>query len=192
MQCVEMEDDINNACRVLMEGGVILYPTDTIWGIGCDATNAEAVKKVYALKRRIETKAMLVLVDNLDRLKEYVLELPQQAVLLMEQSAKPLTIIYPVAKKLAGNLISQDGSVGIRITKESFSRKLCATFGKPIVSTSANVSGVFAPACFEDIDDEIKIEVDYVVNYRQDDTKPSIASKIVKLNLDGTIHTIRE
>ena len=136
-----IEEDIKKACEVMRNGGVILYPTDTIWGIGCDATNEEAVKKVYDLKKRADNKAMLVLIDNPVKLQTYVEDVPEIAWDLIEASDKPLTIIYDKGKNLAANLLGENGSIGIRISKEQFSRDLCFRFRKPLVSTSANVSG---------------------------------------------------
>ena len=146
-----MNNDIKQALDVLYKGGVILYPTDTIWGIGCDATNPEAVKRVYDIKRRMDSKAMLVLIDSPAKLNFYVKEVPPVAWDLMELTTKPLTIIYDGARNLAPNLIAEDGSVGIRVTGEEFSRQLCFRFRKAIVSTSANISGEPAPKCFADI-----------------------------------------
>jgi len=143
-----MQDDIKKACEVLRKGGIILYPTDTIWGIGCDATNEEAVKRIYELKQRDDSKSMLVLLDNPAKLQTYVQEVPDIAWDLIELTDKPLTIIYEGAKNLATNLIAADGSIGIRITNEVFSRELCRQFRKPIVSTSANVSGEPSPGRF--------------------------------------------
>ena len=141
-----MTEDIKKACEVMAAGGIILYPTDTIWGIGCDATNEKAVQRVYELKRRADNKAMLVLMDSEAKLDRYVSDVPDIAWDLISVSDKPLTIIYSSAKNLATNLLGADGSVGIRITNEEFSKKLCERFRKPLVSTSANVSGEPSPA----------------------------------------------
>jgi len=141
-----MQDDIKKACDILRKGGIILYPTDTIWGIGCDATNEEAVKRIYDLKQRDDTKSMLVLMDNPAKLQTYVKEVPDIAWDLIDLADKPLTIIYDGAKNLAPNLIAPDGSIGIRITAETFSMELCRQFRKPIVSTSANISGDPSPS----------------------------------------------
>ena len=141
-----MTEDIKKACEVMAAGGIILYPTDTIWGIGCDATNEKAVQRVYELKRRTDNKAMLVLMDSEAKLDRYVSDVPDIAWDLISVSDKPLTIIYSSAKNLATNLLGADGSVGIRITNEEFSKKLCERFRKPLVSTSANVSGEPSPA----------------------------------------------
>lgn len=151
-----MNDEIKKACEVMQKGGVILYPTDTVWGIGCDATNEEAVKRVYEIKQRTDSKAMLVLVDSMRKVEFYVDEIPPVAWDLVELSTKPLTIIYDGARNLAPNLIASDGSVGIRVTDEAFSKELCFRFRKPIVSTSANISGEPSPAVFSEISEEIK------------------------------------
>ena len=140
-----MTEDIQKACEIMQAGGIILYPTDTIWGIGCDATNEKAVQKVYELKKRTDNKAMLVLTDSSAKLSMYVSDMPDIAWDLIEVADKPLTIIYPHAKNLASNLLGEDGSVGIRVTNEEFSRKLCERFRRPLVSTSANVSGEPSP-----------------------------------------------
>lgn len=187
-----MQDDIKQALEVLQKGGVILYPTDTIWGIGCDATNEEAVKRVYEIKKRADSKSMLVLMENINLLERYMVEVPEIAYSLIEVTDKPMTIIYPGAKNLAKNLLAEDGSVGIRLTEEKFSRALIQRFRKPIVSTSANISGEASPACFAEISDEIKQAVDYVVGYRQDDTNPAKPSSIIKLGVGGEIKVIRE
>lgn len=187
-----MHDDIKKALEVLQQGGVILYPTDTIWGIGCDATNEEAVKRVYEIKKRTDSKSMLVLMENINLLDRYVEEVPEIAYSLIEVNDKPMTIIYPGAKNLAPNLVAEDGSIGIRITGENFTRQLIQRFRKPIVSTSANISGEKSPAFFAEISDEIKEAVDYIVHYRQDDIVPATASSIIKLGVSGEIKIIRE
>lgn len=187
-----MNDEIQNALKVLQAGGVILYPTDTIWGIGCDATNEAAVKKVYDIKKRSDAKSMLVLISPVGLLNSYVVEVPDLAWDLVELADKPLTIIYPEAKNLAPNLLAADKSIGIRVTNEDFSKKLCERFRKPIVSTSANVSGSLSPRCFADISEEIKQGVDYVVNYRQAEVADTKASSIIKLGLGNLIDVIRE
>ena len=163
-----MQQEINKAIDILRKGGVILYPTDTIWGIGCDATNSEAVEKIYKIKQRAESKAMLVLINDSSELDKYVESVPDIAYELIDVTVKPLTIIYDDAIGLASNLIASDGSVGIRVTKEEFSNQLCKRLKKPIVSTSANISGEKTPATFREIDNAILDSVDYVVNYRQD------------------------
>lgn len=186
-----MIDDIKAALAVLQKGGVILYPTDTIWGLGCDACNEEVVKRIYMIKKRIDSKSMLVLMENAALLDRYVDEVPEIAFDLIEVTDKPLTIIYDGAKNLAKNLVAEDGSIGIRITTEAFSSELIRRFKRPIVSTSANISGKNSPACFDEIDQEIIDAVDYVVKYRQDDTQKTVPSGIMKLGSGGEIKIIR-
>lgn len=188
----EMIEDIKKACQVMYEGGVILYPTDTVWGIGCDATNEEAVRRVYEIKKRADSKALLVLVDTPVKVDFYVQDVPSIAWDLIELSDKPLTVIYSGARNLAPNLLAEDGSVGIRVTNEEFSRRLCQRFRKAIVSTSANVSGQPAAANFSEISEEIKSAVDYIVGYRQDDLSKPKPSSIIKLDKGGVIKIIRE
>lgn len=185
------DDDLLQAVQTLRKGGVILYPTDTVWGLGCDATNPDAVAKVYAIKQRAESKSMLVLVDSPLRAQIYVRELSDTAFSMMELANKPLTLILDGAKNLASNLIADDGSVGIRVTSERFSHDLCYRFQKAVVSTSANISGQPAAAIFSEISQEIKAAVDYVVCYRQDDNKKSNPSSIVKLKSNGQVSIIR-
>ena len=187
-----MQEDIKKACEVLRKGGVILYPTDTIWGIGCDATNEDAVKRVYEIKKRDDSKSMLVLMENPVKLQNYITDVPDIAWDLIDLADKPLTIIYDGARNLAANLIAEDGSVGIRITSELFSAELCKQFRKPIVSTSANLSGEVSPSTFKEISEEIKNAVDYIVTYRQKDKNKAQPSGIVKLSKNGTISIIRK
>jgi len=187
-----MIDDIKKALEVLKNGGVILYPTDTIWGIGCDATNETAVQRIYQIKKRADSKSMLVLMENPALLDRYVAEVPEIAWDLVEVATTPLTVIYPGAKNLAKNLVAEDGSVGIRFTKEAFTSQLLQRFRRPIVSTSANVSGEKSPAVFDEISEEIKSQVDYVVEYRQNDNTPGQPSSIIKLGPGGQIEIIRK
>ncbi|SHJ34711.1 L-threonylcarbamoyladenylate synthase [Tangfeifania diversioriginum] len=187
-----MQNDIKKALEVLKSGGVILYPTDTIWGLGCDATNPEAVQKIYKIKKREDSKSMLVLMENPALLERYVDEVPEVAWDLVEISTTPLTVIYPGAKNLAANLIASDGSVGIRFTKEDFTTRLLQRFRRPIVSTSANISGEKAPAFFDEISEDIKEQADYIVEYRQDDVIPAQPSSIIKLGPGGQIDIIRK
>jgi L-threonylcarbamoyladenylate synthase len=184
--------EIKKALEVLRNGGVILYPTDTVWGLGCDATNEEAVKRIYAIKQRADHKAMLVLLDSTAKLQAYVSEIPDLAWDLIEMSAKPLTIIYPQGKNLAPNLLGDDGSVGIRISDEDFSKRLCEIFRRPIVSTSANVSGEPTPLNYQQISNTIIEAVDYVVDYRQEDLSEPAPSSIIKLGPGSLIKVIRE
>lgn len=187
-----MNEEIKKACQVMREGGVILYPTDTIWGIGCDATNEEAVRRVYEIKRRADSKAMLVLVDSAVKVDFYVQDVPEVAWDLIELADKPLTIIYSGARNLAPNLLAEDGSVGIRVTGEEFSKRLCQQFRKAIVSTSANVSGQPSPQNFSEICEEIKAAVDYIVDYRREETTQAKPSSIIKLDKGGVIKIIRQ
>lgn len=189
---MELLEDIKEACRVMNEGGVILYPTDTIWGIGCDATNPEAVKRVYEIKKRIDSKALIVLVDTSVKVDFYVSDAPEIAWDLIDLADKPLTIIYDGARNMATNLLAEDGSIGIRVTNEHFSKQLCQRFRKAIVSTSANISGEPSPKNFSEISDDIKSAVDYIVSFHQDDTSPTKPSSIIKLGKNGTIKIIRE
>ena len=186
-----MIEDIKKACEVMAAGGLILYPTDTIWGIGCDATNEEAVRRVYELKRRSDHKAMLLLMDSSAKLNYYVQEVPDVAWDLIELADSPLTVIYSGARNVAPNLLAEDGRVGIRITQEEFSHKLCERFRKPLVSTSANVSGEPSPANFSEISATIKAGVDYIVRYRQDDLSKAAPSHIIKLGAGGLVKIIR-
>jgi len=188
----DYNEDLKQAIKTLKEGGIILYPTDTVWGIGCDATNEAAATRIYGLKKREDTKSMLILLDHDGRLERYVSEVPEIAYELIEVSDKPITIIYPGAKNLAANLVAADGSIGIRISMDEFSRKLVYGLGKPIVSTSANISGEPAPRNFDGITDYIKDNVDYVVKYRQDDLTKALPSSIIKLGTGGQIQIIRK
>ena len=176
----------------MREGGVILYPTDTVWGIGCDATNEDAVRRVYEIKQRQDSKAMLVLVDSSVKVDFYVRDVPEVAWDLIDLADKPLTIIYSGACNLAANLLAEDGSVGIRVTNEEFSKRLCQQFRKAIVSTSANISGQPSPKNFSEISEEVKSAVDYIVGYRQEEMSNPKPSSIIKLGKGGVIKIIRE
>lgn len=186
------EKDIKEAVGVLRRGGVILYPTDTVWGIGCDATNVEAVARVYEIKGRADGKALICLVDSDARLQRYVRGVPDVAWDIMDMAEKPTTVILDNAVNLARNLIAEDGSVGIRITREPFSRELCYRFQKPIVSTSANISGCPAAQNYRDIDQRIIDRVDYVCVSRRNEHKPHAPSSIIKLTERGIVTIIRK
>jgi L-threonylcarbamoyladenylate synthase len=186
------EIELENAIAALKAGGVILYPTDTIWGIGCDATNDAAVEKIFQIKKRAENKSMIVLLDTENKLLRYVKEIPEQAWNLIEFSTRPLTIIYNNGLNLSKKIIAEDGSVAIRITKDSFCRKLIHKYGKPLVSTSANISGDPSPDCFADINAEVLNGVDYVVNLRQNEKSQVSPSVILKLDMNGQIRIIRK
>ncbi len=187
----QLDADIVQCLKVLSDGGLILYPTDTVWGIGCDATNAEAVKRVYALKQRDDSKALIVLIDSADHLDHYVVDVPAIAHELVDVAVKPLTIIYEGAYNVAHNLLGEQDSVGIRIPSDEFCHRLCERFGKPIVSTSANVSGEPTAKSFAEISPAIVQGVDYVVNWRRDDKTPHQPSNIILLSRDGTFKIIR-
>jgi L-threonylcarbamoyladenylate synthase len=187
-----MFEDLKKAVEILKTGGIILYPTDTIWGIGCDATNEDAVQRVYRIKKREDSKSMLVLMENPALLDRYVDDVPEVAWDLIEITTTPLTVIYPQAKNLAKNLVAEDGSIGIRFTREEFTRQLLLRFRRPLVSTSANISGEKSPAFFGEISEDIKSQVDYIVRYRQDDITPAQPSSIIKLGAGGRIDIIRK
>ncbi len=187
----QQEADIVQCLKTLSNGGLILYPTDTVWGIGCDATNEEAVKKVYRLKQRDDSKALIVLIDSADHLDHYVVSVPDIARELVDVAVKPLTIIYEGAYNMAANVLGDQDSVGIRIPNDEFCHRLCERFGKPIVSTSANVSGQPTAKTFADIDPAIVNGVDYAVNYRRSDTSSRAPSNIILLGRDGTFKIIR-
>lgn len=183
--------DIDLAVETLRKGGIILYPTDTIWGIGCDARNSEAVKKIFNLKKRADSKSMLVLVNNEVALERCVEDVPEIAWDLIDAAVNPLTIIYDKAKGLAPELVAPDGSIGVRITKEPFSNELCRLLGAPIVSTSANISGRPSPKTFGEISGEVKDGVDYIVAYRRTDSTPASPSNIIKVSEGGIVRIIR-
>lgn len=184
-------DDLLEAVRVLQEGGIILYPTDTVWGIGCDAKNAEAVKRIYDLKQREDSKSMLCLLDGVGKLQGYIKDIPELAWDLLDMATEPLTIIYDGAYNIAPNLIAEDGSIGIRITHEPFSKALCERLHGPVVSTSANISGEPTARNFNQISERIINGVDYVVKFRQNDNSTPSPSHIIKLTVDNQIKVIR-
>ena len=190
------EEDIKKAVEVLRKGGVILYPTDTVWGIGCDATNAEAVKRVYEIKQRDDSKALICLVDSDARLQRYVRNVPDVAWQLIDSlqagDCKPTTLILDDAVNLAPNLIADDGSIALRITNEPFSKELCFRFQKALVSTSANISGDPAAQNYSDIDPRILEAVDYVCWSRRQEHKPHLPSSIIRLKNDGQVTIIRK
>jgi L-threonylcarbamoyladenylate synthase len=202
------KEDLQQALQVLRSGGIIVYPTDTVWGIGCDATNVEAVKRIYALKQREDSKSMLVLLDSAAKLNYYV-DVPEAAEMLLgvqntdrfadgaqtdlqDEATKPMTIIYPNARHLAQNLIAEDGSIGIRITSEPFSQALCAQLKHPIVSTSANISGHPSARFFHEIEQAILEGADYVCLFRREDETPHQPSTIIKINADNSFKIIRQ
>ena len=187
----QYKEDLDKAIQCLRSGGIILYPTDTVWGIGCDATNSEAVAKIFALKERADAKSMLVLVDSIPALDRIIPEVPDVAYDMIDLAIRPITIIYDDAKGVAPALIAEDGSLGVRVTKERFSQDICRILRRPIVSTSANISGEPTPAVFSAISQAIVNGVDYVVNYRQLDNSKAQPSQIIKLGRGGEVKVIR-
>ncbi|MBS1742403.1 MAG: threonylcarbamoyl-AMP synthase [Bacteroidetes bacterium] len=188
---MKMKNDIDACLNVLRSGGLILYPTDTVWGIGCDATNPEAVAKIYKLKNRNEEKSMIILLADEKDIINYTDQEELKIFDYIKGITKPVTVIYSHAKYLADNVINKDGSIGIRVVKDEFCRQLIRAFGKPIVSTSSNVSGYPPPAYFNDIDIKIKNGVDYVVQHRQDEDIPGVPSTVIRLNEDGSYIIVR-
>ena len=186
------EEDIKECLNTLRQGGTILYPTDTIWGIGCDPTNSGAVEKIFKIKSRSESKSLIILVDGLSMIERYVKDIPEIVYELAEVSDTPLTIIYPKGKNLAEGICSEDDSIAIRICHDEFCSELINRFRKPIVSTSANLSGKPSPGNFDEIEKTVIDKVDFVVKYRQNDRSKRLASPVIKVNLDGTIKIIRE
>lgn len=187
-----MTEQIKKAVEALRKGGVILYPTDTVWGIGCDATNKEAVAKVYEIKKRSDSKSLVLLASDLDMVCRYVKEIPEMAVQLVEVNDKPMTIIYPGAMGLAENAVAEDGTVGIRIPMMDFCQQLVARFGRPLVSTSANISGEATPKKFSEIPESIRSAVDLVVDPVFEKGATGQASSIIKVGLDYSIEIIRK
>jgi L-threonylcarbamoyladenylate synthase len=187
-----MEEEIKKAVDILLKGKTILYPTDTIWGIGCDATNMKAVDRIYAIKHRPENKSLIVLLDNADRIEQYARDVPQVAYDLIRNYTSPLTIIYPNARGLARNVIAEDGSIAIRVVRDEFCCRVIEGFGKPIVSTSANVSGEPAPLAFSRISDAVKNGVDHICAYNQHFVNRTKPSTIIKIRKDGTFDVIRK
>lgn len=186
-----MKEDIQNSLNTLREGGIILYPTDTVWGIGCDASNPQAIQKIYDLKGRTSSKALITLVSSEVMLERTVINMPEIAWDLIESANRPLTLIYDEVKGIAPNAIAEDGSCGIRLAKDTFCQQLIQRLGKPIISTSANVSGEETPKDFKSISDTILTGVDFVVNYRQNEVISQKSSNIIKLKNNGAIKIIR-
>lgn len=185
------EQDLKECLNILRDGGNIIYPTDTIWGIGCDATNSTAVKKIFEIKSREENKSLLILVNGFGMLERYVQEVPATASELASVSESPLTIIYPMGKNLAEGVCAEDGSVGIRICNEEFCNELISRFRKPLVSTSANFSGMPSPGNFSEIDKDLISKADYTVNYRRTDRTKAKPSPVIRVETDGTFQIIR-
>jgi len=186
-----MRTEIEKSLEVLRRGGVLVYPTDTIWGIGCDATSEEAVTKIYKIKNRSESKSLVILVSDWDMLSEYVPEIPPAIKEFLNRVVKPTTVIYKEPRGLANNVVASDNTVAIRLVQDQFCEELIGAYGKPIVSTSANYSGTPSPLCFAEIDEELLSKADYIVNLSRDENQNS-ASQIVKFDEDGTINYIRK
>lgn len=187
-----MEEIIQNTVKVLKSGKTILYPTDTIWGIGCDATSTRAVDKVYRLKRRVENKSLIILLDDLNKISKYVSKVPDILGDLLQSIDAPITVIYPNAKNLAKNLIAADGTIAIRITSDHFCREMIKEFGKPVVSTSANISGQQSPIIFGQVSDEIKKGVDFIAEIHTSRISKTKPSTIIKLDVNGNFKIIRD
>lgn len=186
-----MRQEIDKALEFFIQGKTVLYPTDTVWGLGCDATNAEAVQKIYKIKNREESKSLIVLVSHLEMLKTYIEKVPEQAILFLESQTKPTTIIYKNPRLLASNAIADDHTVGIRIVQNEFCQKLIQQFGKPIISTSANLSGSPTPMCFDEISPSVLDQVDYVVDLHRS-SRSSQSSQIIKFNAAGHPEYLRK
>ena len=184
-----MHNDLKKAVEVLKSGGIILYPTDTIWGIGCDATNEESVAEIYKIKKRVQIKSLVILVCSLEMLKEYVEIIPSNVITFLKDKKEPITVIYDAPKKLAKNTIAIDNTIAIRIIDDGFTHELIKQFGKPIVSTSANISGCITPLCFDDISKEILHEVNYIANLKNE-LSTGKSSKIIKF-VENEIMIIR-
>ncbi len=187
-----LKDEVKNALDVINQGGIILYPTDTIWGLGCDATNTEAIQKIYTLKQRAQEKSMIILLDTENKLESYIQEVPGIAYDLIEFAENPLTLVMPGAKNISPALIASDGSVGVRVSSHPFCQQLIQRLRKPLVSTSANISGQPSPQNFSQISDEIITGVDYVVNLDQHDLSIKKPSTIMRLEPDGKFEFIRK
>lgn len=189
---MNFDEDLKNSVKVLREGGIILYPTDTIWGLGCDATNQAAVERIFRIKERNESKSLIILVNSDTMIERYVREVPPAAAQIIAVSDTPVTIIYPGCRNLAPAVIAEDGSAGIRITNDEFCSELIFRYRKPLVSTSANKSGDLSPACFSEITEAIISSADYVVRFRQEDRQKRQASPVIKVELNGVINIIRK
>jgi L-threonylcarbamoyladenylate synthase len=189
---LNLAEDLRQSLEALKNGGIIVYPTDTIWGLGCDATNPAAVQKIFSIKLREEGKSLLVLVNSIGMLERYVKEIPRTALELVDISDSPLTIVYPGGRNLAEGVCAADGSVGIRICNDDFCKELITRFRKPVVSTSANFSGNPSPSNFFEIDRKLLEKADYVVNHRRGDRQKRAASPVIRVETDGSLKIIRK
>lgn len=192
MTMPDYNDDIKNAVETLRRGGVILYPTDTVWGIGCDASDSKAVKRVFEIKRRADSKALIALVGSMAQLERTVESVPDVAAQLIEVSDRPVTVVYDHGRGVTREMLSSDGSLAVRVTSEAFSRALCLAFGRAIVSTSANISGLPAPRFYNEISPEIISAADYVCLSRRNDSKPSKPSMVIKISEGGLFKILRD
>lgn len=188
----DIKQDINSAVDTLRRGGIILYPTDTIWGLGCDARNEKAVRRIFDIKHRADSKALITLVDSLAMLDATVEEVPEVAEQLIEAAVDPVTIVYDKGRDVAPSLLAPDGSIGVRLTREPFSAALCRAFRGPVVSTSANISGAPSPMCFAEIDPEIIGAADYVCASRRDEPPAAKASSVIKISSGGLFKILRK
>lgn len=188
----DIKQDINSAVDTLRRGGIILYPTDTIWGLGCDARNEKAVRRIFDIKHRADSKALITLVDSLAMLDATVEEVPEVAEQLIEAAVAPVTIVYDKGRDVAPSLLAPDGSIGVRLTREPFSAALCRAFRGPVVSTSANISGAPSPMCFAEIDPEIIGAADYVCASRRDEPPAAKASSVIKISSGGLFKILRK
>ena len=188
----EYDEDIKKALAVMRKGGVILYPTDTVWGLGCDSTNANAVERIFQIKKRADSKSLIILVNSIDMLTRYVSDIPAIALDMAEISDTPLTIVYDKGRSLAQGVTAEDGSVGIRLCQDPFCDDLITALRKPLVSTSANITGELPPAVFDEISEEIKNDVDYICQYRQDDRSRVKPSSVIRISSNGAVKILRE
>jgi L-threonylcarbamoyladenylate synthase len=186
-----MQDEVQKTVQILKNGGVILYPTDTVWGIGCDATQKFAVEKIYQIKQRVESKSLILLVDTIERLRNYVEFVPEFVLELLEKTTNPTTVIYPKARNLPANLLASDSSIAIRVVKHEFCKQIIKLLNAPLVSSSANISGEPTPTTFSEISYHLKTEVDYVVEYEQEEVQEKNASTIIKLIDNSNYQVIR-
>lgn len=187
-----MQQEVEEVVRLLKEGKTILYPTDTVWGLGCDASNPEAVAKIFDVKQREDAKALIILIEDIGQLWDYVVNVPEIAWDMVEFAENPLTLVYPKGKNLAQNVMAEEGSIAIRLVKDEFCKQVIRKLRKPLVSTSANISGEVTPRFFNEVDEKIKSKVDYVVNWRREDKKTTSPSKIIKVGLQGEVQFLRK
>ena len=189
---MKFQEEIEKAVQALKEGKIILYPTDTIWGLGCDASNEAAVKKIFEIKQRADSKALIILISRIESLRDYVQKIPDMAWDIVDFSERPLTVVYPGGRNVAKNVLAEDGSIAIRLVRDEFCMKLIDKFRKPLVSTSANISGELSAATFHQIKPEILNKVDHIVNHRQDEKNAASPSVVMKISLNGEVKFLRK